>query len=128
MNKQMFYKTYSGPELRFTKKEFHVKPGGVRKSINSKHACYSHGCNDRSSTIKVTIDTKARTPFFLSGPEFSFVFSGFTGTTQSWLDVIITTMSEKKSVTSLNCLELYYIHESIFRTSNFFSKSVPSNS
>ena len=74
--------------------------------------------------IKVTIKTRARTPFFLSGPKFSFVFSPFTSTTQSWLDAIITARSEQKSETSLNCLDHYHVHESIFKKSNLFSKYV----
>ena len=86
------------------------------------------GCIWKKMVIKVTVKTKARTPFFLSGPEFSFVYSAFTSTTQSWLDAMITARSEQKSVTGMKCLEHYNVHESIFKKSNLFSKYVAGNS
>ena len=46
--------------------------------------------------------------------------------TESWFDVMITAArSEEKSVTGMSCLEYYNVNESIFKTSNLFSKSVP---
>ena len=75
----------------------------------------------------VTIVTKAHTPFFLSGPWFSFrIHRHLTIVIESWLEMMITAArSEEKSATGMNCLEHYNVHESIFKTSNFFSKSVP---
>ena len=87
------------------------------------------GCNVHRTYTKATIETKVRTPFFLSGPKFSFIFDRFTKTTQSWIDVMVTTgRSEQKLVTSGNCLGYYNVHKSIFKTRNTFSKSVASDS
>ena len=105
-----------------------VEPGKWMSSINSwtsvnKICSYRRNCPRNGVDIKVTIETKARTPFFLSGPEFTFVF--YTGATQSWVDVIITAeSSEQMSVTSVNCLDHYNVDESIFKTSDIFNKSV----
>ena len=129
MNRHTLSKTYLGEEFSFTKKDINLKPGVLMESMYSRRAvniCFLYKC--RRMDIKVAIKTKACTPFFLSGPKFSFVFHKYTSITQSWLDAIITARSEQKSVTSSNCLEYFNVHESIFKTRNFFSKSVISTS
>ena len=130
IKRQFLLKTDSGKEISLTKNYVYHKPGVPMESMYNTTAVFSrcaYGCRLRKQlTITVTIKTKARTPFFLSGPKFSFVFSPFTSTTQSWLDAIITARSEQKSVTGMNCLEHYNLHESIFKKSNLFSKYVAS--
>ena len=129
MNCHTLSKTDSGEEFSLTEKDVNLKPGVWMESMYSRHAldiCTLYKC--KSMDIKVTIKTKACTPFFLSGPEFGFIFHKYTSITQSWLDAIITARSEQKSVTSFNCLEYFNVHESIFKTRNFFSKSVISTS
>ena len=129
MNRHTLRKTDSGEEFSLTEKDVNLKSGVWMKSIYSRRAvdiCTLYKC--RRMDIKVTIKTKAHTPFFLSGPEFGFVFHKYTSITQSWLDAIITARSEQKSVTSSNCLEYFNVHQSIFKTRNFFSKSVISTS
>ena len=129
MNRHTLSKTYSGEDVSLTEKDVNLKPGVWMESMNSRHAvyrCVLYKC--RRTEIKITIKTKARTPFFLSGPKFVFIFLKYTSITQSWLDAIITARSEQKSVTSSNCLEYFNVHESIFKTRNFFSKSVISTS
>ena len=129
MNRHTLRKTDSGEEFSLTEKDVNLKSGVWMKSIYSRRAvdiCTLYKC--RRMDIKVTIKTKAHTPFFLSGPEFGFVFHKYTSITQSWLDAIITARSEQKSVTSSNCLEYFNVHQSIFKTRNFFSKSVTSTS
>ena len=130
INRQFLLKTDSA-EINSTKKYVYHKPGVRMESMYNRtfivKKC-AFGCIWKKMVINVTVKTKARTPFFLSGPEFGFVYSAFTSTTQSWLDAIITARSEQKSVTGMNCLEHYNVHESIFKKSNLFSKSVPSNS
>ena len=89
----------------------------------NKMCAYRNNCRKKGIDIKVSLETKARSPFFWSGPEFTFAF--YTGATQSWVDVKITAKSEENSITSVNCLRYYYVHESIFKTSNLFNKTVP---
>ena len=128
MNHHTLSKTYLGEEFSLTEKDVDLKPGVWMESMCSRRAFDICPFKCRRTEIKVTIQTKEHTPVFLSGPEFSFVFHGYTSITQSWLDAIITARSEQKSVTSSNCLKYFNVHESIFKTRNFFSKSVISTS
>ena len=125
INRQFLSKTDS-EEINSTHKPGVQMESMYNKTFIVKECAFD--CIWKKIAIKVTVKTKARTPFFLSGPEFGFVYSAFTSTTQSWLDAIITARSEQKSVTSSNCLEYFNVHESIFKARNFFSKSVISTS
>ena len=129
MNRQTMLKTNKG-DFHRTEKNVLLKPKGLLKYIAdyrlkflNKICVYRNNCRKKGIDFKVSLETKARTPFFWSGPQFTFVF--YTGATQSWVDVTITAKSEQKSITSVNCLRYYYVHESIFKTSNLFNKSVP---
>ena len=118
----------------FSENNLVLKPGfrmssvGVRTkylkgciSIGKDYVTSLVNCLKRIRDTTVSIETKARTPFFLSGPRFSLTMAE-----GSWSDVMITaTRSEENSVTGANCLEQYNIYESIFKRSNLFSKSVP---
>ena len=109
-----------------------LNPGSEMPSValrNKFHKiCVSLGlpCFRNLLDTTVTIETKAHTPFFLSGPWFSFgVFRRLTMADESFFDVMIkATRSEERSVTGTNCLQYYNIHESIFKRSDLFSKSV----
>ena len=129
MNRQTMLKTNKG-DFHQTEKNVLLKPKGLLKYIADyrlkflKKICVSrNNCYKKGIDFKVSLETKACTPFFWSGPQFTFVF--YTGAPQSWVDVTITAKSEQKSITSVNCLRYYYVHESIFKTSNLFNKSVP---
>ena len=128
MNRHTLRKTDSGEEFSLTERDVNLRPGVWMDSMYSRRAVYICAFKCRRTDIKVTIKSKAHTPFFLSGPEFGFVFHGYTSITQSWLDAIITARSEQKSETSPNCLEYLNVHESIFKARNVFSKSVISTS
>ena len=129
INRQIRFKTNSGKKVNRSEKDVTVEPGKRMSSIKNRtlvnRKCnYRSDCIQRGIDIKVTIETKARTPFFLSGPKFTFVFR--TGATQSWVDVMITAAgSVQKSVTNVNCLGHYNVHESVFKTSYLFNKFVP---
>ena len=129
INRQIRFKTNSGKEFSLSEKDINVQPGGQMNFINNwplvNEVCSEDdSCYKEEIDIKVTIETKAHTPFVLSRPEFSVGF--YSGATQSWVDVIITAVgSEQKSVTEINCLQYYNVHESVFKTRNNFSKSVP---
>ena len=106
-------------------------------SVATKNQIFKRCISKRSKRLQCfkniidstfTIETKARTPFFLSGPEFSFIFSYSTKTTtiESWFDVMVTAAaSEQESVRCKHCLDDYNVHESIFKTRNVFSKFLP---
>ena len=133
VNHQTLVETNQG-DLRNTKSII-MKPGlwkediSIMNRISTLCILFTPGCWVHRRYTKATIDTKVRTPFFLSGPKFFFLFDHFTKTTQSWIDVMVTAVrSEQKSFTSENCLGFYNVHESIFKTRNTFSKSVTSNS
>ena len=132
MNRQTMLKTNKG-DFHRTEKNVLLKPKGLLKYIAdyrlkflNKICVYRKNCRKKGIDFKVSLETKALTPFFWSGPEFTFAF--YTGATQSWVDVTITAKSEQKSITSVNCLRYYNVHESIFKTSNLFNKSVPGRS
>ena len=79
MNRHTLSKTYSGEEFSLTEKDVNLKPGVWMESMYSKRAvniCFLYKC--RTMDIKVAIKTKARTPFFLSGPKFGFVFHKYS--------------------------------------------------
>ena len=119
--------------FKISKYDFVLKPEARMKSVTNpnphRKGCQSLGvkCYKRKIDARVTIETKAHTPFFLSGPKFSFVFCH--STIQSWIDVTVTaSQSEQKSHTSEQCLNEYNINESVFKAGNLFSKSVTSTS
>ena len=129
--------------LKTTKGDIHLSEKDVarkhqsrfgKRSIRNVNAMSKtcrrvHNCYVKRTNIKMTFETKARTPFFLSGPEFSFVFHYKTKTTQSWIDVMVTAArSEQKSHKSTKCFEQYNVNKSIFSTENIFSKFVQSTS
>ena len=127
INRQTMLKTNKG-DFRVSEKDVTLKPGARMKFINNwslvDEICPEDNCHKKAIDINVTIETKARTPFFLSRPEFSVGF--YMAASQSWVDAIITAArSEQKSITSVNCLRYYNVYESIFKTSNLFNKTVP---
>ena len=126
INRQTMLKTTKG-YISLSEKDVPQKHkwNVMLRSVYNRNAIkkvFVRNCEVKRTKIQMTIDTKARTPFFLSGPEFSFVFDRSTKTTQSWVDVMVTAVrSEQKSVTSENCLGYYNVHKSIYKKGNLFS-------
>ena len=112
------------------KSQFRFQKESVFNMIDVSKRCHDASkCHVKRTNIKMTINTKARISFFLSGPEFCFVFDRFTKTTQSWVDVMARAVrSTQNTVTSENCLGYYNVHKSIFKTRNLFSKVMSSTS
>ena len=74
MNRHTLRKTNLGEEFSLTEKDVDLKPGVRMESMCSRRAFDICPFKCRRTQIKVTIQTKACTPFFLCGPEFSFFF------------------------------------------------------
>ena len=132
MKSQRILKTNKG-DFSNTEKDVVLEPGVLKTSSTKQFfkECIRHNSHCRRERIntKVTMETLAHTPYFLSGPKFNFVFPSFTKTSQTWIDVMVTaSQSEQKSGTSENCLGYYNVYKSIFKTRNLFSKSVTSMS
>ena len=73
INRQFLLKTDSGKENSSTKNYVYQKPGVRVESMYNKTFVVKEcafDCIWKKMAIKVTVKTKARTPFFLSGPEF----------------------------------------------------------
>ena len=113
MDCQTMLKTNKG-DFHQTEKNILLKTRGLLKYITdsclkfvNKICVYRNNYCKKGIDFKVSLETKACTPFFWFGPEFTFAF--YTGATQSWVDVTVTAKSEQKSITSVNCLRYYYL-------------------
>ena len=134
INRQKRIKTRSGKVKMISENNLVLKPGSQMPSVVGMPDKFFERClSFRSNCFRnvldttVTIETKAFTPFFLSGPRFSFgVFRYLTMAEESWFDVMITAArSEEKSVTGGNCLEHSNVHESIFQVcARLFKKGI----
>ena len=130
INRQETIKTWSGKVKIFSENNVVLKPGSrIKTKVRSNKGCASTRvyCYNKVLDTTMTIETKARTPFLLPSPRFSFgIFRYLTMAEESWFDVMITAArSEENSVKGVNCLKYFNFHESIFKRSNLFSKSVP---
>ena len=94
VNRQERIKTRSGRVRMISENNLVLKPGSRMKSVAVRNK-FVKGCLSIRNCIKkvldttVTVETKARTPFFLSGPRFNFgIYRHLKMATESWFDVM----------------------------------------